>query len=142
MRSMEGSMTVEASVLMPMLIFILIGVLYSLFFVHDTVILQSYGYAKTEDMLWNREDIKSAPVSMLAFQCTEAEKSLPVQAADWMGNQSRASALLTGEMKIGIPGAGVWTGNFFKARKEVHSIRVDYTRDRVAAALKDRKKSK
>ena len=141
MRRVNGSMTVEASLLMPMLIFILIGVLYSLFFVRDAVMLQSYGYARVEDMLWNREATKSVPVSMLAFQCTEVEKSLPVQAADWIGNQSSASALLTGEMKIGIPGTGVWTGNFFKIKKEVHSIRVDYARDRVAAALKGRKKS-
>ena len=38
MRKVEGSMTVEASLLMPMGIFILAGLCYSFFFMHDYIV--------------------------------------------------------------------------------------------------------
>ncbi len=44
MRKVEGSMTVEASLLMPMVIFILAGLCYSFFFMHDYIVMQNEGY--------------------------------------------------------------------------------------------------
>lgn len=43
MRKVEGSMTVEASLLMPMVIFILAGLCYSFFFMHDYIVMQNGG---------------------------------------------------------------------------------------------------
>lgn len=59
MRKVEGSMTVEASLLMPMVIFILAGLCYSFFFMHDYIVMQNEGYRRTEAELWHREDRKS-----------------------------------------------------------------------------------
>ena len=54
MRKVEGSMTVEASLLMPMVIFILAGLCYSFFFMHDYIVMQNEGYRRTEAELWHR----------------------------------------------------------------------------------------
>lgn len=63
-------------------------------------------------------------------------KSILQQAADWVNHQSRAHLVLQGELKIPVPGIQSWTGGVLKTRQEADAIRVDYTRDRVLAALK------
>ena len=64
MRKVEGSMTVEASLLMPMVIFILAGLCYSFFFMHDYIVMQNEGYRRTEAELWHRETEEDMPVFM------------------------------------------------------------------------------
>ena len=120
-------MTVEASLLMPMVIFILAGLCYSFFFMHDYIVMQNEGYRRTEAELWHRETEEDMPVFMM---------SVLQQAADWVNHQSRAHLVLQGELKIPVPGIQSWTGGVLKTRQEADAIRVDYTRDRVLAALK------
>ena len=66
MRKVEGSMTVEASLLMPMVIFILAGLCYSFFFMHDYIVMQNEGYRRTEAELWHRETEEDMPVFMMS----------------------------------------------------------------------------
>ena len=120
-------MTVEASLLMPMVIFILAGLCYSFFFMHDYIVMQNEGHRETE------EDM---PVFMMSVLLDGSGKSILQQAADWVNHQSRAHLVLQGELKIPVPGIQSWTGGVLKTRQEADAIRVDYTRDRVLAALK------
>ena len=125
-------MTVEASLLMPMVIFILAGLCYSFFFMHDYIVMQNEGYRRTEAELW-QEDM---PVFMMSVLMDGSGKSILQQAVDWVNHQSRAHLVLQGELKIPVPGIQSWTGGVLKTRQEADAIRVDYTRDRVLAALK------
>lgn len=59
-------MTVEASLLMPMVIFILAGLCYSFFFMHDYIVMQNEGYRRTEAELWHRETEEDMPVFMMS----------------------------------------------------------------------------
>ena len=136
MRKVEGSMTVEASLLMPMVIFILAGLCYSFFFMHDYIVMQNEGYRRTEAELWHRETEEDMPVFMMSVLLDGSGKSILQQAADWVNHQSRAHLVLQGELKIPVPGIQSWTGGVLKTRQEADAIRVDYTRDRVLAALK------
>ena len=136
MRKVEGSMTVEASLLMPMVIFILAGLCYSFFFMHDHIVMQNEGYRRTEAELWDRETEEDMPVFMMSVLLDGSGKSILQQAADWVNHQSRAYLVLQGELKIPVPGIQSWTGGALKTRQEADAIRVDYTRDRVLAALK------
>ena len=120
-------MTVEASLLMPMVIFILAGLCYSFFFMHDYIVMQNEGYRRTEAELWHRETEEDMPVFMMSVLMDGSGKSILQQAADWVNHQSRAHLVLQGELKIPVPGI---------QRQEADAIRVDYTRDRVLAALK------
>ena len=47
-RQYKGSMTVEAAVVVPMVIFILAAVIYLCFFLHDRAVLQSYSLRQAE----------------------------------------------------------------------------------------------
>ena len=136
MRKVEGSMTVGASLLMPMVIFILAGLCYSFFFLHDHIVMQNEGYRRTEAELWHRETEEDMPVLMMSVSLDGSGKSILQQAADWVNHQSRAHLVLQGELKIPVPGIQSWTGGVLKTRQEADAIRVDYTRDRVLAALK------
>lgn len=136
MRKVEGSMTVEVSLLMPMVIFILAGLCYSFFFMHDYIVMQNEGYRRTEAELWHRETEEDMPVFMMSVLLDGSGKSILQQAADWVNHQSRAHLVLQGELKIPVPGIQSWTGGVLKTRQEADAIRVDYTRDRVLAALK------
>ena len=122
-------MTVEASLLMPMVIFILAGLCYSFFFMHDYIVMQNEGYRRTEAELWHRETEEDMPVFMMSVLLDGSGKSI-------LNHQSRAHLVLQGELKIPVPGIQSWTGGVLKTRQEADAIRVDYTRDRVLAALK------
>ena len=76
------------------------------------------------------------PVFMMSVLLDGSGKSILQQAADWVDHQSRAHLVLQGELKIPVPGIQSWTGGVLKTRQEADAIRVDYTRDRVLAALK------
>ena len=97
-------MTVEASLLMPMVIFILAGLCYSFFFMHDYIVMQNEGYRRTEAELWHRETEEDMPVFMMSVLLDGFGKSILQQAADWVNHQSRAHVVLQGELKIPVPG--------------------------------------
>lgn len=48
-------MTVEAAVVVPMVIFILAAVIYLCFFLHDRAVLQSYSLRQAESTAWEKE---------------------------------------------------------------------------------------
>lgn len=81
-------MTVEASLLMPMVIFILAGLCYSFFFMHDYIVMQNEGYRRTEAELWHRETEEDMPVFMMSVLLDGSGKSILQQAADWVNHQS------------------------------------------------------
>lgn len=81
-------MTVEASLLMPMVIFILAGLCYSFFFMHDYIVMQNEGYRRTESELWHRETEEDMPVFMMSVLLDGSGKSILQQAADWVNHQS------------------------------------------------------
>ena len=97
-------MTVEASLLMPMVIFILAGLCYSFFFLHDHIVMQNEGYRRTEAELWHRETEEDTPVFMMSVSHDGSGKSILQQASDWVNHQSRAHLVLQGELKIPVPG--------------------------------------
>ena len=74
-------MTVEASLLMPMVIFILAGLCYSFFFMHDYIVMQNEGYRRTEAELWHRETEEDMPVFMMSVLLDGSGKSILQQAA-------------------------------------------------------------
>ena len=129
-------MTVEASLVMPMMIFILAGLIQSLFFLHDAVILQCYADKQSEAILWQRDTMEAIPVYMMDIQNVEIKQSRLTKVADWIGNQTSVNWGCEGEMKINLPGIREWTGDLLKKEAMSHAIRVNYTRDRVAAVLK------
>ena len=140
MRYVKGSMTVEASLVVPMLIFILAGIIQSLFFLHDAVILQCYADKKTESILWQRESTEAIPVYMMAIQNGETSQSPLTKVSDWIGNQTSADSIFEGKIKIDLPGVRAWTGDLFEQTVTSHAIRVDYTKDRMAAVMKQQNK--
>ena len=75
------------------------------------------------------------PVFMMSVLMDGSGKSILQQAVDWVNHQSRAHLVLQGELKIPVPGIQSWTGGVLKTR-EGDDDKVDYTRDRVLAALK------
>ena len=129
-------MTVEASLLMPMVIFILAGLCYSFFFMHDYIVMQNEGYRRTEAELWHRETEEDMPVFMMSVLLDGSGKRILQQAADWVNHQSRAHLVLQGELKIPVPGIQSWTGGVLKTRQEADAIRVDYTRQGVGGIKK------
>ena len=100
------------------------------------VVRKNEGYRRTEAELWHRETEEDMPVFMMSVLMDGSGKSILQQAADWVNHQSRAHLVLQGELKIPVPGIQSWTGGVLKTRQEADAIRVDYTRDRVLAALK------
>lgn len=68
-------MTVEASLLMPMVIFILAGLCYSFFFMHDYIVMQNEGYRRTESELWHRETEEDMPVFMMSVCWMDPERA-------------------------------------------------------------------
>ena len=93
-------------------------------------------HRRTEAELWHRETEEDMPVFMMSVLLDGSGKRILQQAADWVNHQSRAHLVLQGELKIPVPGIQSWTGGVLKTRQEADAIRVDYTRDRVLAALK------
>ena len=53
-------MTVEAAVVVPMVIFILAAVIYLSFFLHDRAVLQSYSLRQAESTAWEKDRWKVA----------------------------------------------------------------------------------
>ena len=106
------------------------------FFLHDHIVMQNEGYRRTEAELWHRETEEDTPVFMMSVSHDGSGKSILQQASGWVNHQSRAHLVLQGELKIPVPGIQSWTGGVLKTKQEADAIRVDYTRDRVLAALK------
>ena len=75
-------MTVEASLLIPMVIFILAGLCYSFFFLHDHIVMQNEGYRRTEAELWHRETEEDMPVFMMSVSHDGSGKSILQQASE------------------------------------------------------------
>ena len=74
-RQYKGSMTVEAAVVVPMVIFILAAVIYLCFFLHDRAVLQSYSLRQAESTAWEKEiSRKRVNVSVSGSMKTRGEE--------------------------------------------------------------------
>lgn len=137
-------MTVEASLLTVLILFLLMAVIYLLFFLHDCTVLQSYGLRTAEDLLWQRDEINfgQPPVFMLKITdvCLDTEKNIVTEILNLAGSRETAQVRIRGELPVSISGSAVFTGTTMNAGISGNMIRVCYVEDRLKALLLQRQK--
>lgn len=84
-------MTVEAAVVVPMVIFILAAVIYLCFFLHDRAVLQSYSLRQAESTAWEKEIKGRPPVFMVGFHEKKTDGKWLTNALDVLGSRKRVN---------------------------------------------------
>lgn len=132
-------MTVEAAVVVPMIIFILAAVIYLCFFLHDRAVLQSYSLRQAESTVWERKINGKPPVFMIGFHAKKTDGKWLTNALDVLGSRKRVNVSVSGSMTT--KGVKMMTGGKWQLEREMCAVRVNYAQDRLAAViLKKRKK--
>ena len=132
-RQYKGSMTVEAAVVVPMVIFILAAVIYLCFFLHDRAVLQSYSLRQAESTAWEKEIKGRPPVFMVGFHEKKTDGKWLTNALDVLGSRKRVNVSVSGSMKT--RGAEMVTGGKWQLEKEMCAVRVNYTQDRLVTVI-------
>ena len=111
-RQYKGSMTVEAAVVVSMVIFILPAMIYLCYFLHDRAILQSYSLRQAESTVWEKELRGKPPVFMIGFRVEKTD-------GKWLTPK----------------GSGLVAGRQWQMEKEMCAVRVNYAQDRLVAVI-------
>ena len=133
---LRASFTVEASLLMPMILFMLIGFLYACFFVHDKAVLQSCALRQGEAALFADEgetDTESPDDALIAMEDVSGSRSLEGfsltgSIREWLGIQS-VTCTFTGSITNMIPGSAAYTGDVLSVKVTETSATVNYPQD-------------
>ncbi len=130
-----GSLTVEASLLMPLIIFIIIALIYLTFFMHDSCIMQSQCLRSSEACLWSEKDAGAQDADrLLMMKVTEmpsGSESVLSGVKDWLACQKTAEVHVNGSMSAGMAGLVPYLGNGMKSEKSMRSVRINYREDRL-----------
>lgn len=137
----KGSLTVEASIIIPFVLFIIMALFYLMFFLRDRAVMASAAMRAGERTLWQAEggdgrslamEKGSLPVYMMEVSDFSAESEGTLTALlDLAGSRLTAAITVSGRMTVGIPGSAVFTGNNLKAESQVRALRVQYREDRL-----------
>ncbi len=152
-KAQRGSMTVEASILTVLILFLLMAVIYLLFFLHDRIVMQSCGLRSAEDLLWQREktsvvanevNVDQLPVFMLKISdiSLDTEKNMMTEILNLMGSCEKAKVRMEGQLSVAIPGSAVFTGATMGAGASAKMIRICYVEDRLKSVFLQRQKGK
>ena len=131
-------MTVEAAVVVPMIIFIITAVIYLCFYLHDRVILQSYSLREAERMVWQNEKSEKPPVFMMQYQIQETDTQWLTGVLDILGSRKYANISVSGTMKT--RGSEMVTGGLWQMEKEMSAVRVNYVQDRIVTRILKKEK--
>lgn len=137
-RQYKGSMTVEAAVVVPIVIFVITAVIYLCFFLHDRVVLQSYSLRRAEEIVWDNENVVDPPVFMVQFQAQKTENQWVTGVVDLLKSRRHANVSVSGSMKT--RGSEMITGGLWKLEKEMGAVRVNYVQDRLVTNMMRKEK--
>lgn len=126
-------MTVEAAVVVPIIIFILTAVIYLCFFLHDRAVLQSCSLRQAESTAWGKEQQGKPPVFMVGFRVEKTDGKWLTNALDVLGSRKRVNVSVSGAMKP--RGSGLVAGRQWQLEKEMCAVRVNYVQDRLVAVI-------
>ena len=126
-------MTVEAAVVVSMVIFILTAMIYLCYFLHDRAILQSYSLRQAESTVWEKELRGKHPVFMMGFRVEKTDGKWLTNALDVLGSRKRVNVSVSGTMKP--KGSGLVAGRQWQMEKEMCAVRVNYAQDRLVAVI-------
>jgi|GEM_PF-1491492 len=126
-------MTVEAAVVVPIIIFILAAVIYLCFFLHDRSVLQSYSLRQAESTAWEKQTEGKPPVFMVRFHAEKTDGKWLTNALDVLGSRKRVNVSVSGSMNT--KGAGMVTGGKWRLKKEMCAVRVNYAQDRLVTVI-------
>lgn len=141
-RRMRGSFTVEASVLLPVIIFIMIAMLYYICFLHDCAITESYSIRAAEAALARQEfeglTGQPAAADQLQDKVIMSSVSGPsVSAAPFslmavfrsLKSYRSADAQCSVSMQIPVLQTAAFTGERWEASSRAKALTVDYPAD-------------
>ncbi len=137
-RQYKGSMTVEAAVVVPVIIFILSAVIYLCFFLHDRSVLQSYSLRQAESTAWEKQIKGRPPVFMVGFHEKKIGGKWLTNVLDVLGSRKRVTVSVSGSMRT--RGAEMMTGGKWQLEKEMCAVRVNYVQDRLATVILKKEK--
>lgn len=144
-KKQKGSFTVEASILVPFILFILMAVIYLLFFLHDRAILQSCALREGEKILWQQSEVSenSAPLLMMQLlsESASTDGSLAGRLLNGIQSFRTAKVHMKGQMHIGIAGSAELAGPDMTADTAMQALRVAYTDDWLKTFLINRLKA-
>lgn len=150
MKKQKGSMTVEASILVPLILFLLMAVIYLMFFMHDCAIMQSFGFRMAESSLWQQSmnpdvireaDVCEIPVFMVNIEEVSCDKNnVLTELLDVIGGREHVKVGVRGELNIAISGSEMFAGSTINANASGSAQRVDYADDRLRAVFWQRQK--
>lgn len=136
----EGSFTVEASILVPMILFILIAVIYLMIFLHDRIVLQSFALRRSEALLWQQEQTAAGEnghghgedaVLMMHIEniSDSREDTLADMLLSLAGSYQKSQVQVNGRLHIGIPGSAEFLGKALEADVSCQTRRIAYVDD-------------
>ena len=137
-RRYKGSMTVEAAVVVPIIIFIITAVIYLCFFLHDRTVLQSYSLREAEKVVWQSEKQEKPPVYMVQYQVQEEESQWLMDVLDVLGSRKHADVSVSGTMRT--KGSEMMTGGLWQMGKKMRAVRVNYVQDRLVTTILKKEK--
>lgn len=148
----EGSFTVEASILVPMILFIMIAVMYLLIFLRDRVILQSFAMRKGEALLWqqdktvagetDRSQIEDVVLMMYIEDISDSrDDTLADTLLNLAGSYKKSQVRVNGRINIGISGSTAFLGDALTADVSMQSCRIEYMDDYLKTVMLEKTKS-
>jgi Flp pilus assembly protein TadG len=123
-RRENGSFTVEASILMPFIIFLIMACIYMLFFLHDKEVMQSYSMRKAEQLLWQENQNEEVDLLMMTVEEISSDKGM-----GFIGSYASSEVAVSGRMKVGLAGSSVFTGKQLETSVSSIAKRTDYVSD-------------
>lgn len=149
-RRQKGSLTVEASILMPFILFLLLAGIYLMFFMHDRVIMQSCSLRMAEDILWSEnvdqdrtgmKDAHKIPVLMMTIRdVSQNTDNSPAKLMSILKSREKAEINMRGYVEVAIPGSASLTGDTMNAEICGGTVRICYTDDRLKSVFFQRQK--
>ena len=134
---LAGNFTVEASLLVPMIIFIIVAFIYLIFFLHDRAILTIDCDRAAEAALWDRSfSQQTLSEDLLASETggiTVSEGSgLLSGVGSLLFSMETASADGTLTTEIAVLHSQAWAGSSgLFAAGQARAVRIDYMQDRL-----------
>ena len=135
---------------MPMLFFIMMAVLYTLFFLHDRLIVQSFAMRRGEALLWQQDasmeggrSYLEAAVLMMEIEdvSNSQEKTISETILSLAGSYQKSQVRVSGRLPVGIRGIAVYLGDTLSADVTMETCRIAYVDDYLKTGILHRMKS-
>jgi|GEM_PF-3457428 len=159
MKKMNGSFTVEASLVVPFITFIIIAFLFVIFFSHDKVLLQTYSLQAADRTLEEKfaarygSTASEAKNNAISDARASLRKSLIMMKTDGFSpiddsisfknmyhslrSYRSVSISASGHVAVSIVGPARFTGSTLSASKKTETIKTDYADDWFRKRLRD-----